>query len=66
MAGAIGEKLLILVLTLTISVIVQDRPADAPKEGPWEKNVQVFAHPTFAQGMSAMASVIFSNGAIPV
>lgn len=57
--------LLISVLILTIAVGVQDRPADAPLTGPWDKDFKVVATPTFAQAMVAVNTVLFSYGATP-
>ncbi|TXT05311.1 uncharacterized protein COLE_06631 [Cutaneotrichosporon oleaginosum] len=54
------------ILTLTIAVGVQDRPSDAPKTGPWDKKVQIFGNPTFAQAMSAINGIVFSYGATPM
>jgi amino acid permease len=54
------------ILTLTIAVGVQDRPNDAPQTGPWDKELQVFGKPTFAQAMSAINGIVFSYGATPM
>ncbi|KAF4123043.1 Transmembrane amino acid transporter protein [Geosmithia morbida] len=52
------------VLTVTISVGVQDRPTDAPP-GPWKSDYRLFGDPTFAQGVSAVSTFIFSCSAAP-
>lgn len=49
-------------LILTIAVGLQDRPPDAPKLGPWDKDLHVVAQPSFAKAMSAIASIVFSFG----
>lgn len=54
------------ILTLTIAVGVQDRPSEAPKTGPWDKEVQIFGKPTFAEAMSAINGIVFSYGATPM
>jgi amino acid transporter len=53
------------VFTLTIAVGVQDRPADAPSEGPWASDWKVVGNPTFAQAMSAVASLVLAYGGLP-
>lgn len=57
---------LMIVLTVTIAVGVQDRPSLAPQTGPWDKEVQIIATPTAANAMLAIVTVAFSNGAIPL
>lgn len=57
---------LFVVLTLAISVGVQNRPANAPEQGPWDKEFHLFRSPTVAEAMSAIASVIFAYGATPI
>lgn len=52
---------LTLVMIVTIAVGLQDRPSDAPQTGPWDKNLLLFAKPTFAQGMSTVAGLVFAT-----
>ncbi|BEJ10830.1 hypothetical protein CspHIS471_0102520 [Cutaneotrichosporon sp. HIS471] len=54
------------IITLTVAVGVQDRPSEAPQTGPWDKDLQIFAHPTFAEAMSAINGIVFSYGATPM
>jgi hypothetical protein len=53
------------VLTLTIAVGVQDRPATAPQSGVFIPDTQVIAHPDFAEIMSAVATIIFAFSGTP-
>lgn len=53
------------IITLTVSVGVQDRPSDAPKTGPWVKEIHWFGSPTFAEAISSVASVVFAVSATP-
>jgi hypothetical protein len=50
----------LIVFALTIATGVQDRPVDAPSEGPWASDWKVVGSPTFAQAMSAVASLVLS------
>lgn len=54
------------VLTLTIAVGLQARPSLAPQEGVWDKDIKIFAKPTFAATMSAINSIVFSYGSTPI
>jgi amino acid permease len=53
----------ILVFVVTISVGIQDRPAEAPQTGPWESDWQLIGHPTFSQGVAAVSTLIFACSA---
>lgn len=53
------------VLTLTISVGVQDRPAAAPQEGPWERDFRIIGEPTFLQASSAISNLILAYAGVP-
>lgn len=45
-------------LTLTISVGVQDRPADAPQPPlPWTREMKIVGKPSFTEAMAAISSV---------
>lgn len=61
-AGVIS--IVVAVLTLTVSVGVQDRPADAPQEGEWFKVVEAVASPTFVDAMNAISTVVLSYGGV--
>lgn len=50
---------------MTVSVGVQDRPADAPREGPWDKDFKVFNNPSFADAISAVATILFAAAGTP-
>ncbi|KAL1404901.1 hypothetical protein Q8F55_008512 [Vanrija albida] len=64
--GWVGLAFLIAsVLTLTVAVGVQDRPAAAPPTGAWDKDIKVVAKPNFAAAMGAVNAVMFSYGATP-
>jgi hypothetical protein len=53
------------VFTLTIATGVQDRPADAPQFGEWKSDWKVVGNPSFAEAMSAVASLVLSYGGLP-
>ena len=64
--GWIGlTSIIVAVLTLTISVGVEDRPAAANQTGPWEKDLILFGNPTFAEAADALGTLIFAFGATP-
>ncbi|KAJ9112090.1 hypothetical protein QFC22_006390 [Naganishia vaughanmartiniae] len=52
-------------LVVTIGVGIQDRPADAPATGPWEKDLQIFGKPTFLAAMSAVAQLVTAFAGAP-
>ncbi|OCF62257.1 hypothetical protein L486_01925 [Kwoniella mangroviensis CBS 10435] len=53
------------ILTVTIAVGVQDRPALAPTTGEWDKDFHVIGHPTFLQASSAISSLILAYAGVP-
>lgn len=53
------------ILTLAISVGVEDRPAAAPSTGPWTKDLHIVAQPSFASAMNVLGTLIFAYGATP-
>lgn len=53
------------VLTVTVSVGIQDRPSSAPQDGPWVSNYKLIATPSFVQGATAVSSLIFACSATP-
>jgi len=53
------------VFTLTIATGVQDRPADAPQFGEWKSDWKVVGNPSFAEAMSAVASLVLAYGGLP-
>lgn len=54
------------VLAVVIGVTLTDRPAAAPAEGPYDLGFQVVAHPAFAAGITASATIFISSAAGPV
>jgi hypothetical protein len=54
-----------LVLVVTIGVGIQDRPADAPATGPWDKDLQIFGKPSFLAAMSAVAQLVTAFAGAP-
>lgn len=57
--------LTITVITLTVSVSIQDRPAAAPQVGPWQSDFELFKSPTFAEAAAALSSIVFAFCGIP-
>lgn len=53
------------VLTLTIAVGVQNRPASAPQTGPWKSDYELFKSPTFLEAVSACSSLVFAFAGTP-
>jgi hypothetical protein len=53
------------VLTLTVSVGVQDRPALAPQTGEWDRDFQITGSPTFLQASSAISNLILAYAGVP-
>ncbi|KIA75952.1 amino acid transporter Mtr [Aspergillus ustus] len=54
------------ILIVAVSVGIQDRPATAPQDGPWLSDYKLVGSPTFAQGVSAVSSLIFACSATPI
>lgn len=47
------------IITLTVAVGVQDRPAAAPAfPAMWDKNFQLFAHCTWAEAGAALGTLV--------
>jgi hypothetical protein len=44
---------------------VQDRPADAPPVGVWEKDLHIFGKPSFLAAMSAVAQLVTAFAGAP-
>jgi hypothetical protein len=53
------------IITLTVSVSLQDRPSAAPQFGPWESDFELFKSPTFAEASAALSSIVFAFCGIP-
>lgn len=54
------------VLAVVVGVSLNDRPAAAPAEGDFEFGFYTIAHPTFAAGITAAATIFISSAAGPV
>jgi amino acid transporter len=59
------ELMMNIVFSLTVAVGVQDRPAEAPQDGPYISTYKLFGAPTFAEAMAAVASIIFAFCGVP-
>ncbi|ODN90831.1 hypothetical protein L198_06148 [Cryptococcus wingfieldii CBS 7118] len=53
------------IITLTIAVGIQDRPALAPQTGDWDKGFNVIGNPTFLEASSAVASLVVGYAGVP-
>ncbi|CBY01386.1 similar to amino acid transporter [Plenodomus lingam JN3] len=53
------------IFVLTVSVGVQDRPAEAPQFGPWESDFELFKKPRFSNAAAALASLVFAYAGTP-
>lgn len=53
------------VLTVTIAVGVQSRPADARQVGPWSSDYELFKSPSFIEAISAVSSLVFAYAGTP-
>lgn len=53
------------IITLMVSVGVQDRPADAPQSGPWDKQINIWPRDSFVSAMNAVSTVVFAYCATP-
>lgn len=58
-------SILAAIFSVTIATGVQDRPAAAPQTGDFKSNWELVGHPTFAQAMSAISSLIFAFAGVP-
>ncbi|KAI5480311.1 hypothetical protein MNV49_001270 [Pseudohyphozyma bogoriensis] len=56
----IGAACILIALgTLVIAVGVEDRPSAAPATGPWSKDLQVVAKPSFIDAMNIISTLTF-------
>lgn len=62
-AGVIS--IIVALLTLTIAVGLQDRPAEAPQTGPYVSNYKLIGDPTFNEGMNAINTFVFAYAGTP-
>ncbi|KAF2993415.1 hypothetical protein E8E14_001373 [Neopestalotiopsis sp. 37M] len=58
-------SILVSVVTLVISVGLQDRPASAPTVGPWQSDYVLIANPTPAEAFAAVSTIVFSFAGTP-
>jgi hypothetical protein len=58
-------SILAAIFTVTISVGVQDRPAQAPQTGPWETGFNVIGNPSFTEASSAISALILAYAGTP-
>ncbi|WWC94410.1 hypothetical protein V866_001252 [Kwoniella sp. B9012] len=58
-------SILSALLTLTVSVGVQTRPAEAPQVGPWDKGLVIWGEPSFTEAISAVSTLVFSFAGTP-
>ena len=61
--GLIG--ILSAIFTLTIAVGVQDRPASAPKDGPFVSDYHIVNNSSFSASISACSSLVFAFAGTP-
>ncbi|KAL4863878.1 hypothetical protein BDV12DRAFT_189344 [Aspergillus spectabilis] len=52
--------ILTAIFIVTIAVGIQDRPAEAPQEGPWSSDYKVIGNPSFTEAITAVSSLIFA------
>lgn len=50
---------------MTVGVGVQDRPSSAPQTGPWSSDYRIRNAPSFAEGISAVCSLVTACSATP-
>ncbi|KAL1591838.1 hypothetical protein SLS59_010016 [Nothophoma quercina] len=62
-AGVVS--IIVALLTLTIAVGLQDRPAEAPQTGPYVSNYKLIGDPTFNEGMNAINTFVFAYAGTP-
>lgn len=53
------------VFTVTIAVGIQDRPSDAPQDGPWASDYKLFGNPSFQEAITAIAALTFAFAGTP-
>ncbi|KAK1584960.1 transmembrane amino acid transporter [Colletotrichum navitas] len=58
-------SIVVAVLTVTIAVSLQDRPAAAPQDAVWKSDFKVVNTPTFTQAIGAISSLVFSYAGTP-
>ncbi|RSL89378.1 hypothetical protein BHE90_017170 [Fusarium euwallaceae] len=61
--GLVG--IIVSVTAVTIAVGVQDRPADAPREGEWKSDYKLVNSPEISKALSAISALVFSYAGTP-
>ncbi|KAL2834274.1 transmembrane amino acid transporter protein-domain-containing protein [Aspergillus cavernicola] len=57
--------ILTAILTVTIAVGIQDRPASAPQDSPWTSDYKIANNPSFTEAITAISSLIFAYAGTP-
>ncbi|WQF83653.1 Putative amino acid transporter, transmembrane domain-containing protein [Colletotrichum destructivum] len=58
-------SIVVAVLTVTIAVSLQDRPAAAPQDAVWKSDFKIVNTPSFTQAIGAISSLVFSYAGTP-
>ncbi|KAI6914307.1 amino acid transporter [Hortaea werneckii] len=58
-------SIVVSIITVTVAVGAQDRPASAPQTGPWSSDFKLFQKPQLGSAMSAISSLVFAFGGTP-
>ncbi|KAH6871651.1 transmembrane amino acid transporter protein-domain-containing protein [Thelonectria olida] len=53
------------ILVVTIAVGVQDRPVDAPQDGPWKSDFKITNNPSFTDAITAISTIVFAYAGTP-
>jgi amino acid permease len=62
----IWSSLFLAVLTVTIAVSLQDRPASAPQtDGLWVSDYKIVGNPSFTDGITAICNLVFAFSGTP-
>jgi hypothetical protein len=56
---------LVSVFVLTVAAGVQERPAEAPQDGPWSSDFKIIGNPTFEEAMAAVSSLVLAYAGVP-
>ncbi|KAM0568477.1 hypothetical protein ACHAP9_005390 [Verticillium nonalfalfae] len=54
-----------IVLTVTVAVGIQDRPASAPQTGEWSSDFKIINHPSFTEAITAVSAIVFAFAGTP-
>ncbi|EEY20248.1 neutral amino acid transporter [Verticillium alfalfae VaMs.102] len=53
------------ILTVTVAVGIQDRPASAPQTGEWSSDFKIINHPSFTEAITAVSAIVFAFAGTP-